>query len=109
MTSRPRRHREQARRLAAADYPALESFFSGYLHEDFVEEHGTPAGALRAFRTDADAADIERFEHEAARLLAATAELPLEDVAEFIRRELGGTWRPASLKQLQDLLKGKAG
>jgi len=31
------------------DYPQLRQFFQGYLHEDFVQEHGSPEAALRAF------------------------------------------------------------
>jgi hypothetical protein len=31
------------KRVPASDFPALRQFFGGYLHEDFVEEHDTPA------------------------------------------------------------------
>ncbi len=37
----------------ADDYPQLEAFFCGYLHQDYPEEHGTVAGAVAAFRRDA--------------------------------------------------------
>lgn len=91
--------------LSAADYPTLESFFSGYLHEDFVHLHGSPDGALRAFDADADADERRRFAREAAALLDAAAGLPFETVAQFIRRGLGAAWRPADAGALERLLR----
>ncbi len=38
---------------AASEFPELARVFSGYLHEDFVAQHGSPEAALRAFREDA--------------------------------------------------------
>lgn len=35
-------------------YPQLEAFFSGYLHQDFIEEHGSLTGAVAAFARDAN-------------------------------------------------------
>jgi len=90
--------------LSAADYPALEAFFGGYLHEDFVEEHGSPAGARRAFRADADESDLVQFGREASRLLAAVKSLPFHAVAEFVRRDLGSAWSPGSLEDLRKVL-----
>jgi len=40
-------------RTRPSTYPQLEAFFGGYLHQDFVEEHGTLAGAVAAFARDA--------------------------------------------------------
>jgi len=90
--------------LSAADYPTLESFFSGYLHEDFVADHGSPEGALRTFQTDADKEEQRRFAREAEGLLDAAANLPFDVVAEFIGRDLGAAWRPTNLGQLERLL-----
>lgn len=41
-------------RTRPSAYPQLEAFFGGYLHQDFVEEHGTVAGAVAAFARDAN-------------------------------------------------------
>ncbi|HEY3384732.1 MAG TPA: hypothetical protein VGK32_23470 [Vicinamibacterales bacterium] len=90
--------------LSAADYPTPGSFFAGYLHEDFVEDHGSLEEALRAFRADADEEEQERFTRESAGLLEAAARLPYDVVAGFIRRDLGATWRPTDLAQLERLL-----
>ena len=50
------------------DYPQLRQFFEGYLHEDFMQEHRSPQGALRAFEADASAAELRRFRAEAEEL-----------------------------------------
>jgi hypothetical protein len=91
--------------LVPADYPTLESFFSGYLHEDFVAVHGSPSAALRAFRAEASQEEQRRFAREAAALLDAAATLPFDTVAEFVRRGLGAAWRPTELAQLERLLR----
>jgi hypothetical protein len=91
--------------LVRADYPTLEVFFSGYLHEDFVAVHGSPSAALRAFRADANKEEQRRFALEAVALLDAAATLSFNVVVDFIRGELGASWRPANLGQLQRLLR----
>jgi hypothetical protein len=40
-------------RRRASGYPQLEAFLGGYLHQDFIEEHGDLAGAVAAFARDA--------------------------------------------------------
>jgi hypothetical protein len=91
--------------LSASRYPTLESFFSGYLHEDFVVDHGSPQGALRAFETDASQEERRAFAGEASALLDAAETLPFETVANFIRRDLGAAWRPANVGELERLLR----
>jgi hypothetical protein len=100
MTSRrtPRR-----RALLAADYPTLESFCGGYLHEDFVAEYGSASKALDAFRADASQKERQDLRREAAALLKASATVPFDSVADFIRRDLGAAWRPADLHELERL------
>ena len=38
-------------------FPHLAAFLAGYLHQDFVLDHKTPAGALKAFLADAGPKD----------------------------------------------------
>ena len=66
--------------LKASDFPELQRVFAGYLHEDFLEEHGTPSAALRAFHEDANASERQRFSREARRFLDRTATLDFSDV-----------------------------
>jgi hypothetical protein len=90
-------------RLKASDFPELRRVFAGYLHEDFVEEHGTPADALDAFRRDADAAERRRFEQEAMLFLEQTRALDFAELKTLVA-SLGSKWTPASRQALVALL-----
>ena len=85
------------------DYPQLRQFFEGYLHEDFVQEHRTPAGALRAFEADASAAELRRFRAEARRLLARVESEELDAIRDLLAT-LGSSWAPRSRPALTKLL-----
>ena len=87
------------RPLNASDFPELQRVFSGYLHEDFLEEYGTPAAALRAFQDDANRAEGQRFRTEARRFLDRTEGLDFSEVRARMAR-LGCRWTPVSRKAL---------
>jgi len=87
----------------ASRYPELRRVFEGYLHEDFVQEHGTAAAAIEAFRADASPAERRRLRDEARRFLAATATLDFAVVQNLIAR-LGSRWTPASRDELETVL-----
>ncbi len=89
--------------LSPVAFPQLESFFSGYVHEDFLSDYGSPEGALRAWRLSASAREIEQFDCEAQVLLDAASKLPFDTIAAFVRRHLGSTWRPSDAARLQKL------
>ena len=93
--------------LSSAAFPQLESFFSDYLHEDFLVEYGSPEGALRAWRLSASAREIRQFEREARLLLDAAAAMPFDAIAAFVRRGLGSTWRPSDKARLQKLFEAQ--
>ena len=93
----------------ADDYPQLEAFFCGYLHQDYPEEHGTVAGAVGAFRRDARAPERRAVKKEWKAFRAATAGETLKAVVEKLTRGLGGAWAPrkrADLDALDALIKG---
>jgi hypothetical protein len=92
----------------APEYPQLRQFFEGYLHEDFVQEHRSPAGALRAFEADASAAELRRFRAEAKRLLALVESAELHDIRELLAK-LGSAWAPRSRADVTKLLAAAAG
>ena len=83
----------------ASDFPELQRAFSGYLHEDFLEEYGTPAAALRAFQDDANDVERQRFRSEARLFLDLTARLDFKELRALMSR-LGCRWTPPSRKAL---------
>jgi hypothetical protein len=87
----------------ASDFPDLQRAFTGYLHEDFLEEYETPAAALRAFQDEADEAEGHRFRTEARRFIDRTADLDFGAVRALMAR-LGCRWTPPSRKALTTLL-----
>lgn len=91
----------------AARFPALQQFFGGYMHEDFVEEHGSPEGALRAFQADADDDERRRLRAEAKKLLETVEDEELETVRERLTT-LGAKWTPRSRAALVRWLKAAA-
>ena len=85
-------------------YPALCDFLDGYLHQDFVVEHRTVAGAGAAFLRDANAAERKDLVRELRAFMTATAGLPIGRVGDLVTHELGGSWLPASREELDALL-----
>lgn len=95
------------RPMHASSFPVLAQFAAGYLHEDFVLEHQTPAGARDAFMRDANATERAAFAKEAVRYCSEAKDAAWADVrASF--ESLGGAWRPASRAALLDVLTPKA-
>lgn len=92
--------RKTLRSLKADDFPALRDFLDGYLHEDFVQEHGTPEAAVRAFIADASADEQNQLRNDAQRFAAAIHDWPWSDARLALRR-LGGSWTPGSRAALE--------
>ena len=86
-----------------AGFPELARMFSGYLHEDFAAEYGSPDAALRAFHDDASPAEWRRFRREAERLTALAEERDFDDIRGILER-LGSRWTPPSRDALIALL-----
>jgi CdiI immunity protein len=87
----------------ASRFPELRRVFEGYLHEDFVQEHGTAPAAIAAFHADATPAEQRRFRDESRRFLAATSSLAFAQVQRYVAR-LGSRWIPASRDELATVL-----
>ena len=90
-------------RVSPTAFPELRRVFSGYLHEDFLTESGTPEDALRTFRADAAPDERQRFQREVKRFLAQTASLNLDDLRDLVH-QLGCRWIPPSREALVALL-----
>jgi hypothetical protein len=89
--------------LKPSDFPEIQRVFTGYLHEDFLDEYGTPLAALRAFHDDANVSERRRFAAEMRRFLERTATLDFTELRAVIGR-LGCRWSPGSRKALVSLL-----
>jgi CdiI immunity protein len=90
-------------RGAASEFPEMERVFSGYLHEDFAAQYGSPEAALQAFRDDASPAEWRRFQREAHRLARLTTERDFDQVCHLLQ-QLGSRWVPHSSDALIALL-----
>ena len=89
--------------LKASEFPELQRVFSGYLHQDFLEEYDDAGAALRAFLDDANTAENRRFRSEARRLLERVHVLDLRELRALMI-SLGSCWVPPSRKALIALI-----
>ena len=88
-----------------SDFPELQRVFSGYLHEDFTQDHATPGAALRAFLGEANPSERRRFIREVKRFLDRIAGLDDEALSAFVA-SLGSRWAPPSREALVAVLVG---
>ena len=86
-------------RNPAAEYTGLREFFSGYLHEDFRDEYGSPSGAVRAFRGDGSDEEIAQVRSEWTKLRSAYRGRPIMELQEALRK-LGSGWQPQEEEEL---------
>jgi hypothetical protein len=104
MTRRqPKAKPPEGKRVSREEFPALTAFFSGYLHEDFVPEHGTSTQAARAFHGDASADERRAVNMELIQLLARTEGWTLGDLRRALA-DLGAAWLPSSRAEVEALL-----
>lgn len=95
------RARPRARGRPTRDgYPALSALLGGYLHQDFVLDHKTPARALEACLSESNTAGQRALRDEWERFLDATAGLSWPQLREAFG-SLGGAWTPSSREALQ--------
>jgi len=89
----------------SSDLKALRAFVGGYLHQDFVAEHKTPAGALDAYCREADRAEILELEGDLDHFMAKTSAMPFIAAREIFVRELHSGWAPPDRAALTDLVR----
>lgn len=97
-------HKTPAGAVRRAQYPALTAFIQSYLHEDYVQEHGSVGGAALAFSVDANAHERAQVIKEWHAFMAATAGQSIEHIGELLTRELGGAWAPQTRRELDALV-----
>ena len=74
----------------------LASLLDGYLHQDFVAEHGSAPAAVQAWLADARRADVTAASSEWRTFLNVTAGMPFDERARALRAVAGGAWAPAT-------------
>jgi hypothetical protein len=101
MTERP------ARDPASRGNREFAAFLDGYLHQDFVSEHGTAEAAAREY---ARVATTSERRAALAGLEAFIAIAETETRQEWLRRLhlIGGAWRPRSLAALRSVARSLA-
>ncbi len=81
-------------------YPLLHQFFRGYLHQDFPEEYGSIAAALRHYREDSGEDEFARFASEWSSFLEETREFGAPEIDRILSADLGGSWHVASVREI---------
>ena len=94
--------KDQAPVINAAAFPCLREFFSGYLHEDFTDEYGSPAGAARAFFGDASLEEAATAREEWQKLRQFLVGRPLPEVHAALNK-LGAAWQPVDAEELDTM------
>src|SRR5512133_2895072 len=79
-------------------YPLLHQFFRGYLHQDFPEEYGSIAGALRQYRAGSGEEEYERYSDEWDTSRGGVEGQGRADVEGILSGNLGGGWDAASAR-----------
>ena len=88
------------------DYPALREMLPAYLHQDFVDEYGSAAAAIKGFLEEASGDEILQVIEDWLRLRKALTGRPLKEMQTAVGR-LGSAWTPQNegdLKRLDEIL-----
>jgi hypothetical protein len=92
----------------------LAEFSQGYLHQDFLDEYGSVESAASAYLSDASPDEVRQLKSEWVKFLALVREhapTPSTELSKFRKTmvELGSSWRPQALADIDTLTKTFAG
>lgn len=90
----------EKKHFAPERFPALLEFLPAYLHEDFVEEYGSAAGAFAALVLDAGSDQVTKVREEWIAFRRAFSGRPIRDLQHALT-QLGAAWLPQSEPELQ--------
>ena len=79
----------------------LRSVLDGYLHQDFVVEHGSASRAVEAWLAEARRGDAMAVSSEWRSFLNVTAGMDVETRARALREFAGGAWAPANVPEFE--------
>lgn len=86
--------------IGAHEFGELREFFRGYLHQDWEQEHGSLAQAVRQFCRDADKDEQAKVAAQWNRFLELTRPQPLPVIVRLLTSALGSGWMPDDPSQL---------
>lgn len=81
--------------MGPMEWPYLQSLCGGYLHQDFVAEHGSARAAVEAYLADTGPIDATRLSSEWRTFLNVTNGMDAASRARVLREVAGGSWDPA--------------
>jgi hypothetical protein len=90
--------------ISAEAFPHFSTLCRAYLHEDFMQEHASVAGALDAFLRGLPAAERAAVAAEGARLVTALAELPIARLRTVLSSTFRSAWHPPTPREVIALL-----
>jgi hypothetical protein len=85
--------------FSADNFPALSEFLPAYFHEDFGEEYGSAAEAVKAFLADASGDEIQNLREEWPLFRKTFASRPIDEIQRALLK-LGAAWHPQSEQEL---------
>ena len=89
-----------ATQISASTFPALHQFLRGYLHQDWQEEHDSPAEAARQFCHDASPEERQEVALQWAAFRERTKNLSLPALSGVLSHDLGAEWNPRAIDQV---------
>ena len=89
-----------ARQASTSRFPMIRTLLRGYLHENYLTEHASAEGAVRAFCKDASPAEVRKLIAEWRMLSVNTANWTVGEISAFLTKDLGGAWMPQSKREL---------
>jgi len=95
------RHAE-TKRLDPADYPMLRDFLPAYLHQDFGEEYGSVAEAVKGFLSEASGDEILQVKEEWKLFRRSFAFRPFGEIQAALGH-LGSAWVPQNEAELTEV------
>jgi hypothetical protein len=87
--------------ISASMFPALRQFLRGYLHQDWQEEHDSPAEAAQQFCEDASPKERQEVAREWEAFRQQTKNLSLPAISALLSHQLGAAWNPKAKDALE--------
>lgn len=99
-TKKPSAKADESAEISAATFPALRRFLRGYLHQDWQDEHDTPADAAQQFCDDASHDERQEVARQWEAFRQRAKNLSLPALVGLLNQPLGAAWNPKSVEQL---------